>query len=680
MRIEGGVMRLASRVTVGLIALAVAASGWAQTTTGRLIGNVVDGSGAALPGVSVTIASPALIGGTQSKVTDARGEYGFIGIAPGEYTVRAELTGFVPQERGAVKVPLGGAAAIIIAMPAGTFTGEIEVTDETPVVDPTQINSEQIFERSYMQQSAIGSVNRNYLTVVNQAAGVAGGDWGGTPQPRVFGSTIGENAYFIDGVDTTDPVMATATASMAFDTIGEIQLLTGGFEAEYGRATGGIVNVVTRSGGNTFSGAVDIRYRDQSFQESGEHFDTSELDNSFQQYSFTLGGPILRDRLWFFSSYQWSDDQFTPIASPTTRAVETQNVLAKLTWQAHPSWRVVGKYSEDPFSTDNFNASRWVMPEAASQTGGGTEVPSVELNAVLSESLLWNATGGNYVFETFVYPQSGDLQTIGHYNYDTGLNTHNYGNQQYWESTRGDFTTDLTWFLDDLAGTHELKGGIEYSDLGFSVAFCDTGTPNGERCVENGVGFYFSDIQHEGEALPWLMWEDRSSGPTEYAGAVSTAFVQDAWRVAPNVTLKVGLRYDGVTYDTNTGTEIADMGMLQPRVGIAWDITGNAKNVVRASWGRFLHPVALTLPWHVRETDEPWFGWYSCSGVLPLYYETPVGSADRMPGGRCRPRVGTTDWTTKAGTRTAGSWRRGSITLLSRVDPTRTSVHPPPTS
>ncbi len=187
MRIEGGVMRLASRVTVGLIALAVAASGWAQTTTGRLIGNVVDGSGAALPGVSVTIASPALIGGTQSKVTDARGEYGFIGIAPGEYTVRAELTGFIAQERGAVKVPLGGAAAVMIAMPAGTFTGEIEVVDETPVVDPTQVNSEQIFEQTYMQNSAIGSVNRNYLMIVNQAAGVAGGGSWAPPSPGCSG-------------------------------------------------------------------------------------------------------------------------------------------------------------------------------------------------------------------------------------------------------------------------------------------------------------------------------------------------------------------------------------------------------------------------------------------------------------------------------------------------------------
>ncbi|MEJ2189405.1 MAG: carboxypeptidase-like regulatory domain-containing protein, partial [Acidobacteriota bacterium] len=210
------------------VLVSVAAPAWPQTTTGRLIGMTVSQDGAALAGVSVTIDSPSLIGGAQTRITDDKGEYSFVGIAPGFYTVKAERAGFVPQERAQVKVSLGHAVSLNIAMPQGTFSGEIEVVDETPVVDPTQVNTGQVFDRGYMQNSAIGSVNRNYLTVVNQTAGVAGGGaWDGVPQPRVFGSTIGENAYFIDGVDTTDPVMATATVTMNFDAIGEIQFQTG---------------------------------------------------------------------------------------------------------------------------------------------------------------------------------------------------------------------------------------------------------------------------------------------------------------------------------------------------------------------------------------------------------------------------------------------------------------------
>jgi hypothetical protein len=293
--------------------LLAAASAWSQTTTGRLIGRVTDEDRVALPGVEVTIASPALIGGAQTQVTDDRGEYSFVGIAPGEYSVGAALDGFIPQERARVKVSLGHAVALIIEMPRGSFTGEITVVDETPVVDPTQVNAGQIFDQDYMQSSAIGSANRSYFTIVNQTAGVAGGGtWSAVPQPRVFGSTVGENAYFIDGVDTTDPVMA----------------------------TGGVPN--------QFSGTLDVRYRDQSFQESGEHFDANQLDTQYRNLAATLGGPIVRDRLWFFASYQWIDDEDTPVASPTTSDREAESSLAKLTWQIDPSWRLTGKYSTIP--------------------------------------------------------------------------------------------------------------------------------------------------------------------------------------------------------------------------------------------------------------------------------------------------------------------------------------------
>ena len=599
------------------IVVAAAATVWAQTTTGRLMGTTVDESGAALPGVTVTISSPALIGGAQVKRTDHRGEFSFLLLGPGDYSVVAELPGFVTQERQLVTVPLGGAAVLTITMPMGAFTGEIEVTDETPLVDFTQVNTGQVFRSDYLQVSTIGSDNRAYYAVVNQAAGVApGGSWAGVPQPGVLGSTIGENAYFIDGMDATNPVMSTATAGLNFDAIGEIQLQTGGFEAEYGRATGGIVNLVSRSGGNDLSGIFDVRYRDDSFQESGDHFDAGELSSEHRVVGATLGGPIVRDTVWFFASYERIDDLFTPTASPTTTDQEGQKFLGKITWQVAPDWRLAGKYTTDPMTIDNWNASRWVMPEATSHKKGTTAIGSIDLSSVLSESLLWTTTLGTYEYESNVYPQHGDLSAIGHYNVDTGLATVSSGNQQYWHTTRHDFTTDLTWFVDDLAGSHKLKGGIEYSDLGFKDSNCTTGTPNGERCVPDGVGFYFYDIEPSGSALPWVMSENHTSGQTSYDGAVSTVFAQDAWRPARSLTLKVGLRCDAVTYNTNTGVEIADMDMLQPRLGFAWDVAGDGKSVLRGSWGRFMHPNALTLPSNLRDLVEPFSYWYSCTTIM----------------------------------------------------------------
>ncbi len=302
---------------VVVIALLMVTSVHAQTTTGRLIGTVVDDTGAALPGVTVTIASPVLIGGAQTKITDGAGDFAFIGVAPGNYTVKVDLSGFVSQERSEVKVPLGGAASVIIEMPMGTFGGEIEVMAETPVVDPTQVNTGIVLDENYLQNSAIGSGNRGYQSVLSQAPGVSGGS-----NPRVFGSSQRENAYYVDGVNTTDPVTATFGTNFNFDAIQEIQFQTGGFEAEYGMATGGIVNLVTKSGGNQFSGTLDIRYRNDSFNTSGDHFDASTQNTAFQDIGATFGGPIARDKLWFFASYEWVNSE-APRPAPPTPAIST---------------------------------------------------------------------------------------------------------------------------------------------------------------------------------------------------------------------------------------------------------------------------------------------------------------------------------------------------------------------
>ncbi len=617
-----------ARVVLSAVMAVTCMPGWSQTTTGRLMGTTVDESGAVLQGVNVSIDSPALIGGSQVKTTDGRGEFVFLALPPGDYQVRTERAGFVSQERRKVTVPLGGAAVLSIAMPVGAFSGEIEVRDETPVVDPTQISSGPIFRSGYMQSSAIGSHNRSYLTVINQTAGVVEGpDVSGVSQSKVFGSTIGENAYFIDGMDATNPTTAAALVVLNFDAIGEIQLQTGGFEAEYGRATGGIINLVSKSGGNLFSGTFDARYRDQAFQESGDYFDTGELSTKYQNFAATLGGPILRDKVWFFASYQRINDVFTPIASPTTRDEKGQNYLGKITWQIAPAWRLAGKYTSAPMTIDNWGASRWRMPEATGLKKGTTAILSTELTSVLSDSVLWNTTVGAMNYWSDYYPMNPDLSAIGHYNNTTGLYTFNYGTQADWKTSRNDFTTDLTYFVDGLAGSHELKAGIEYSDLLFTGSECSTGTPNGDPCVENGVGFFFGDIEYGGQAVPWLMAEYHTAGPADYDGTVSTAFVQDAWRPVGDLTLKIGLRYDAVTYDS-TGARIADMDMFQPRLGIAWDIGGDAKNVLRGSWGRFMHPNMLALPYWVPDRAQPSYYWYSCSGFLPLQFGIAVGSPD----------------------------------------------------
>ncbi len=137
----------------------------------------------------------------------------------------------------------------------------------------------------------------------------------GSGTPSVSGATTGENAYLIDGMNTTNPRDGGWTMLFNVDAVQELSFQTGGFEAELGQAIGGIVNLVTKSCGNRFTGSLDLRYRDESFNESGDHYHPDELDEWLRQAAATLGGPLLRDRLWFFTSAQLINYTRRPFSS-----------------------------------------------------------------------------------------------------------------------------------------------------------------------------------------------------------------------------------------------------------------------------------------------------------------------------------------------------------------------------
>jgi hypothetical protein len=620
--------------TVVVMAVALLAVGGvnAQSTTGRVIGTVTDQGGEGLPGASVTINSDVLIGGARIAVTDDDGSFQFISLHPGNYNLKIHLPGFVSQERRELRVALGGVAAVSIVMPQAKFESEIEVVAQAPVIDPTQVNTEQVFDLNYMQQAAVGSDNRNYLYIVGQAPGVTG-----RAIPNVLGSTQEENAYFIDGQDTTDPLTGTWGTLYNYDAIAEVEIQTSGFEAEFGRATGGLVNVLTKSGGNQVSGTLDIRYQGDSFQSSGDHYDVSSLESSFQDISATLGGPFVRDKLWFFAAYELVNSERTPSGSPTTRDFEGQNYNLKLTWQMAPSWRLMGRASGDPAEIANHNASQFTAVEAASRQKQGADVVALELNAVLSDSLMWNTVAGAYRSAIDQLPMSGDLETPSHFNIGTFMTTANFPNQQYSERNRTDLATDLTWFVGNLGNSHEFKVGVQYSKTEFPGVTCLTGTQGG-ACSAGSTGYAYDDFGITDEfgnllfTLPFSMTEKVTAGEQNYDGQLRTAYLQDSWRMLPNLTFKVGLRYDQVAYDNNENLQIADMDKVQPRIGVAWDITNDAKNVVRANWGRFMDPSTLSLPFVLRAGNEPTYSWSSCSTVGPIFGITDPTQCEFMMG------------------------------------------------
>ncbi len=251
--------RFTLALSVCLLLFAVAPVSVFAQTTGTVEGAVTDQSNAPLPGVTVELTSPNLQG-TRTAVTSADGRYRFPAVPPGAYKVTAELAGFGKVEKRAT-VNLDSTAQVNLSLQLST-TAEITVTGEAPMVDVASTTQGRNYSAKVIEKLPVG---RNYADIVFTQPGVQA-DFGET-QGRslaisIYGSTSSENLFLIDGVNTTNVIKGFQGKDINSEFIQEVEVKTGGYQAEYGRNTGGVVNVITKSGGNEFHGGVFGYYND----------------------------------------------------------------------------------------------------------------------------------------------------------------------------------------------------------------------------------------------------------------------------------------------------------------------------------------------------------------------------------------------------------------------------------
>jgi hypothetical protein len=584
--------------------LLLVASAATAGTTGQLTGFVFDEQGLPLADVAVAASSPAQIGGDQLATTGADGSFVFPRLAPGYYSLRLELVGYAPQQLAEVQVRLDRVTTVRVDLSPKAFAGQIEVAEVTPVVDVVQVSTGQTFSSDYISETSA-----DWGNLITQTAGTDPKNF-----RRMLGSTPQDNAYKLDGFDATnwyqrfpDP----AALYLPFDAVQEVAVHTAGFEAEYGQASGGVISVMTKSGGNLFSGTVDIRYTGSNLQSSGEHYDPDEQESEDARFSVTLGGPIVTDRIWFFTSYARNNSKTTPTGAPTTEVELTQNFLGKLSWRPGAAWSFVGKYSYTPWVTDNYLSSQFRAPEATSEWIDDSTFTSLDVVGLITDATLWEFRLGRKSWDETGLPSDGDLETIGHFNLATGETYGNYVSQFYGETDQIEVATDLIWFLGGSVGSHELKGGVSYGEPTITDDGCLNGTG---RCREGTEGLFFRDIVgDDGSYVPYIMQVEANEGVWSYGGQYIAAYLQDAWRLRPGLTLKLGVRWDNTSYDNNAGEQIADLNRLQPRAGVAWDVGGSGRSVLRASWGRFMHPGTLIMATLTAREEYPLEFWLSCS-------------------------------------------------------------------
>ena len=340
-------------VVLALLALAVPA--FAQTT-GRIDGRVTDEKGAPLPGVTVTLNSSALQG-ERLQVTDSAGAFRFLALPPGDYSLRAQLEGFGIIEQTGIAVSLGRTATLEVKLSAA-IGEEVTVSGAAPIIDTTSTTAGANFSENLFKDLP---TTRTFEGLAFKAPGVVSGGLG--DNPSIGGASAAENRYVVDGLDTTDPAFGTIATEVPFEFIKEVEVKTGGYEAEYSGALGGVLNVITKSGGNELQGDIFGYWSDDSLQSEVPPTAQFGQDLGFTNYDFgaALGGKLIQDKLWYFIAANPSrneENYSTLTGLHNTETTDVKFYAGKLTWQLNPSHQVVFSAFGDPTKlNDNGSAA-----------------------------------------------------------------------------------------------------------------------------------------------------------------------------------------------------------------------------------------------------------------------------------------------------------------------------------
>jgi hypothetical protein len=581
--------RLLSALALLLGVLLVPASGFATEQTGKVRGTIVDESGALLEGVAITMSSENLQG-TKSATTSAKGTYWVPGLPPGTYRLRAEKEGFTPFVREGIRVTIGSVLQVDVTLPIATVDEGITVTvvsDDKPILDVASSTTGQIVTKEYLDALP---TNRSYQSATQLAPGVTGG-----ANPNVKGGSSRENKWLLDGANTTDPVTGTFSFNFNIDAIDEIEVITGNFRAENGGSLGSIINVRTRSGGNRFTLNANAFYnngnwspkRDAVFTADGRQIESSEFDRDNQDLNINLavGGPIVKDRLWFFGSLKYINNVSTAGGARTPRVFNGFNFFAKLTANPHPAHRMMLSVLGGPASIGNTGQSFYQAPDAQRHQYQSSLVVTFEEEWTITNFLVARVQYNHMKTAIDVTPQpcthQADLrfkqceddQEEGYIDFTTpgrigsggAFWTDNYYLYSLNDRWRDSVRATVTGFIPNALGSHEIKGGAEFSFVRAENTFGYTGN------------IYYVDRLEDGgdpeSTVPYYWRETGGQLFSRHTGSTIFAFIQDSWQPLPGLTIDVGVKYDRATMRNDEGERIVGFDSFTPVGGISWDPT-----------------------------------------------------------------------------------------------------------
>ena len=608
--------RLASLVI--LVAL-TAATASAQQTTGTILGRVLDSQGAAIPGATVTATSPTT-GFSRTGVSDAEGAYRLSALNVGQYDLAVELPGFATEERKGIIVNVSQTITLDFALKIATLSETVTVTGQSPLIEATVSSVGGIVDIGRIESIPLNG--RQFANLAATLPGVGLGNHSDPTKstqysPQINGGTGRNVNYQIDGGDNNDDTVGGLLQLFPLEAIQEFNFVTSRSKAENGRSNGGVMNIVTKSGTNSYRGSFFELFRDKSMNAittTEKTAGSDKQDYRRNQFGGSFGGPIIKDKVHYFGAAERTQQDTKQVVSTKGLFPSSDGTFATPYRETLVNVKATANVNPNNFLSVRYGRNQNTQPYGATAltpvSGWGDSENSFNSINVNHNWVIGGSKLNEFIFQyadfaNFISARSQDP----YQSFPNGVSIGQSPNTpQTTEQKKWQFRDDFSWHVSGMGGIgHDFKTGVNFiNEPRLFITF-----NTGKGVVQNA---HLTDDVNGPISTVTLNDGDASANiPLKQYGF----YVQDDWAVTGKLTLNLGLRYDlidGYQFDQSKNPNYVKVqaagaaGLLtgikglenfgqspkndtnnwQPRVGFAYDVRGNGKDVIRGGWGIYM--------------------------------------------------------------------------------------------